>query len=246
MRCACGGASAGAISIAAGFHRRPDSRRRSDSGACDGQVPARQRSHHLALLPGGDERHRRRLHVLQSRHRSCAADRGDGSLGAGRAQVPQDDPVPAREHRDPHGRRGHARDRARAGGDGSRGRGHRQHRDGRAQPAARSGAGAPDRRQGTAFGARRTRRFARQLCALHPGTARSGRNPAQLREVGVDAAIGRDHQGGAAARALGCVQRPVWSGVPDAAARNPGRGMGRAGRPLLPRRALRCGEGGHG
>ena len=51
--------------------------------------------HHRALFPRRSGRSRRRLHLRQSRHRPCLADRGDGAVGQGRPHTSRDDPVPA-------------------------------------------------------------------------------------------------------------------------------------------------------
>ena len=48
-----------------------------------------------ALFPRRTGRSRGRIHLCQSRHRPCVADRGDGTLEQGGPQASRNDPVPA-------------------------------------------------------------------------------------------------------------------------------------------------------
>src|SRR4030095_15874525 len=69
--------------------------------AGNGPVAAGQAQLHRSLLPGGAERDRHRVSLLQPRHRSRAADRGDGALEEAQTALPEDDPLPARERGGP-------------------------------------------------------------------------------------------------------------------------------------------------
>src|SRR6266581_2279005 len=211
-----------------------------------GQSSPSQAPFDRALLSRRPERHRRRVPVLQFRHGPRAAHRGDGALEERRAALSEGSQLPAREHRDAHGGGLRHGDRARAGGDGARGRGHGEFRDGDAQRAPRAAAARAHGRQGALYCAGRIAGLARQLRALHPGALRPVGDRAPVREVGMDAALGRDDEGDAEARAQRRAQRSHGPGLPDAAARDAHPDLGRGGDARFPGGALRRGALGCG
>ena len=180
-----------------------------------------------ALFPRRTGRSRRRVHLCQSRHRPCVADRGNGALGQGGPQASRNDPVPARGGRGAHGRRLCAGDRARAGRAGSCRCRHRECLHGDPEPVSLPPAGDAVRRPRAAHAARRTDRLARHLCAFRAGPVRYRQHRAALCQMGVFAALGRGGEGSAGARQRLCAQRSAGTGLHDAAARNAGGGMGR-------------------
>ncbi len=134
--------------------------------------------------------------------------------------IPDHRPLPAREHRCPHGGGLRVRDGPRPGRAGARRRRHRQYRDRDAQPVPQPHPGAADGRQGAVHGERRARGLARHLRAFRAGAARPGQPGAALRQVGMDAAVRRRRQGGAAPRALDHAERAARPGLSDDAARD--------------------------
>ncbi len=209
-----------------------------------GPVAASQAQRHRALLPRGVERARPRVPLLQLRHRPRTADRGNGALAEDRPRVPEDDPLPARERRDAHGRGLRHGDRARAGRPRPRRRRHRELGGRDAQRLSRADAGAADGGPRSVHAARRADRLARHLRALRAGALRSGGDRAAVREVGVFAPLGRDRERGAAPRAHDDAERSEGAGVPDAPARDARRDLGRERSAVVPAGAVRRGRGG--
>ena len=134
--------------------------------------------------------------------------------------LPNDRALPAREHRGPHGGRLRLGDRARAGRAGACRRRHGQHGDRDAQPVPQPHSGAADGRQGAVHHRRRAHRHARHLRAFRAGAVRPGQPGAALRQMGMDAAVRRRREGGAAARAHDHAERAARPGLPDDAARD--------------------------
>ena len=160
------------------------------------------------LFPRRPERDRLRLSVLQLRHRPRAADRGHGRLQARRPAGARDHPLPAREHRGAHGGGLRHRHRPRPGRDGPCRCRHRQLGDGAAQSLPRPHPRAADGRQGALHDARRASGHARHLRAFRAGAVRPGERRAALHQVGIQSAVRRDRQGGAAPRPHGDAERP--------------------------------------
>ena len=145
------------------------------------------------------ERARHRASVLQLRHRPRADHRGDGEPQQRGEKVPND-ALPAREHRGAHGDGLRGGDRPRPGRAGACRRRHRQHRERDAQPVPQPPAGAADVGQG-ALHLRATSWSARATPTCTSCRSRSTRAPgAALHEMGMDAAVRRRGEGGAAPR----------------------------------------------
>ena len=216
-------------------------------GTPHGQSPPSQSQLDRPLLSRRPERHRRRVRLLPTSAPTTRRliEEMARWKKAGR-KYPKVVQLPAREHGHAHGRGLRHGDRPRAGGDGARRRGHGEFGDGDAQRAPRTPADRAHGGQGPLHGAGRADRLARQLRALHPGALRPGGDRAALRQVGMDAALGRDDQGDAASRAHGRAQRSHGSGLSDAAARDAHADLGRGRDARLPGGTLRRGALGRG
>ena len=164
------------------------------------QDQQRARALHRLLLHRGAERARHRAPVLQLRHRPCADHRGDGGPAQARREGAERDALPAREHRGAHGDGLCGGDRPRPGRAGACRRRHRQHRQRDAQPVPQPPAGAADVGQGALHLQQRAGRLARHLRAFRAGADRPGLAGAALHEMGMDAAVRRRGEGGAAPR----------------------------------------------
>ncbi len=200
---------------------------------------ARTADHRRRSLPARARRSRRRLFLLQHRHR-LPADRGSlrpreqdqrqGTAAAAGA---------ARKSRGRHGARRLSDERPSAGGDGAHHRRHRQHAQQPAQPGARPRAADPgrrphaDHREGLV-------RLAHAADPVGPGNVRPGRHAARDGEVGLriarafadqrrggarggssDGASARAGLSAAAARALGRVDRADRAGAAAPAGSKP-------------------------
>ena len=185
------------------------------------------------------EGNRDRLSVLQSGHRPRPDHRGDGASPQARRADAERRALSAREHRRAHGRRlcfGH---RPRPGrscpcrcGNGERGERH-------AQSLPQPPAGAADGGQGALYLAQGAGRHPRHPCAFRAGAVRSGQPGAALYEMGVDAAVGRGRQGGAATGLFDHAERAVRSGLSDDAPRDIDPALEQRRDPSFPRRPLR-------
>ena len=200
----------------------------------------RPRAFDRLLLHRGPQRARHRASVLQLRHRSRAGHRGDGGPREARREGAERHALPAREHRRAHGDGLCDGDRARPGRAGARRRRHRQHRKRDAQHVPVAAAGAADVRQGAVHVKQRAGRLARHLRAFRPGADRPGRAGAALHEVGVDAAVGRGGEGGAAPRPHHHGKSSAGPGLFHGAARDVDAAVGRRPDPQLSGRAVRA------
>ena len=165
------------------------------------------------------------------------------AVPARRPQDAEDHPLPAREHRRAHGGGLRHRHRPRPGRDGACRCRHRQLGDGAAQSLPRPHPGDADGRQGAVHDARRASGHARHLRAFRAGAVRPGEHRAALHQVGIQPAVRRDRQGGAAPRPHGDGERSQGAGLHDLPARDADRELERGRDPLLSGRALRRGGG---
>ena len=191
------------------------------------------------FLPGGTQRARDRVSLLQFRHRSRADHRGDRASAKARRCAADHHPLPAREYGRPHGRRLCLRHRARPGRARACRCRHRQHRHRDAQHLPQPIAGAADGRQGAVHDRQRARRLARHLRAFRAGAVRSGEPGAPLSQMGMDASVRRRGEGGAAPRPLDHAERAARAGLPDDAARDADPALERGRGAPLRRRAAR-------
>ena len=155
--------------------------------------------------------------------------------------MPGDGALSAREHGRAHGGRLCARHRTRPGRAGPCRRRHREYRKRHAQSVPQPAAGAADGGQGALYGQRRACRLARHLRAFRAGAVRPGEPGAAIPEMGMDAAVGRRRQGGAAARVLDHAERAARPGLSDDAARDADAALERRRDPALYRRSI-CGD----
>ena len=203
----------------------------------------RARALHRLLLHRRPERARHRASVLQLRHRSRADHRGAGGPAQARREGAERDALPAREHRGAHGDGLCGGDRPRPGRAGARRRRHRQHRQRDAQPVPQPPAGAADVGQGALHLEQRAGRLARHLRAFRAGADRPGLAGAALHEMGMDAAVRRRGEGGAAPRPHHHGDEAGRPGLFHGAARDADAAVGERPDPQLHGRAVLAAAG---
>ena len=170
-------------------HRKTNNRAGINAGAIWGEAHGRHTDRATARdrrrgLPARARRPRRRLFLLQSRHR-LSADRGSlRPRQEDQCQGAQADPGAAREPRGRHGARRLLDDRPPAGGDGAHHGRHRQYHQQSHQRLARPRAADPrrrthaDHREGLV-------RVAHSSDPMGPGNVRPGRHGARTGEMGL-------------------------------------------------------------